>query len=104
MIERDLKRFRHGRNEPLVEPARKLKGWQQKRMMKHVPHRNFTGVKNGPKPPLKSYSAKADILTRKCSRKINVSRRCGKLANARFRKSRYQRFNKKVTAGQNIKS
>jgi len=104
MIESDLKRFRHCRNEPLVEPARKLNGRQQKRMMKHVAHRNFTGVKIGPKPPLKGHSVKADILTRKFSKKINVSRRCGKLANARYKKSRYQRFNKKVTAGQNIKS
>jgi len=104
MIERDLKRFRHGRNGPLVEPTRKLNGWQQKQIMKHVPYRKLTGVKNGTKPPFKGHSVKADIFTTKCNRKINVSRRCGKLANARFQKSRHQRFNKKVATGQNIQS
>jgi len=70
-------------------------------MMKHVPHENLTGVKNGTKPPLIGHCIKEDISTRKC----NVSRRPGKLANdRRFEKNRHQRLNKKVTAGQNIKS
>merc|ERR550534_2109274 len=102
--ERDLKHRRNGRNGPSGELPRKLYGWQQKRMMRHVPHKNITGVKNGTKPPLKGHCVKADISTRKFNRKINVSRRPRNLAEAEFKKNRHRRLNKKVTAGQNIKS
>jgi len=102
-LERDLKRCRNSRNGPSVESTRKLNWWQQKRM-KHVPHMNITGVRSGTKPPLNGHRFKADISTRKCNRKINVSGRPGKSANARFYKIRHQRLNKKVAAGQNIKS
>jgi len=72
-------------------------------MMKHMPHKNLTGVKNGTKPPLIGHCIKADISTRKCNRRMDLSCRPGKLANdPRFKKNRHQRLNKKVTAGQNI--
>jgi len=103
-LERDFKRCRNGRNRPSVESPRKLNGWQQKRMMRHMSHKNVTGVKNGTKPPLKGHSVKADISTGKCNRKINVSRRPRNLVKARFQKNRHQKLNKKVIAGQNIKS
>jgi len=92
-LERDLKRCRNGRNGASVESSRKFNGWQQKRMMKHVSHKNITGVKNGTKLPLQGHRVKADMTTRKCNRKINVSRRPGKFANARFKKNRNQRLN-----------
>jgi len=103
-LERDLKRSRNGRNGPSVESTRKLNGWQQKRVIKHLAHKNLTGVKTGTKPPLKGHCVKADISTRKCNRETNVYFRPGNLAYARFKKNRYKRFNRKVTAGQNIKS
>jgi len=104
-IEGDLKHSRNGRNGTSRESTRKLNGWQQKRVMKHVPLKYFTRVKNGTKPPLKGHCVKADMSsTRKCNRKINVSCKPGKVANARFKRNQYQMLNKKVTAGQYIKS
>jgi len=92
-IERDLEHSRNCRNRPLVESTRKLSGWQLKWMMKHVPYKNLRGAKNSAKSPLKGHCVKADISTRKCNRKVNVSRRPGKSNIARFKKNRHQRFN-----------
>jgi len=100
IIERDLKRFHNGRKGPSIETTRKLNGWPQKRMMRHLPHKSLTGVKNGSMPHLKGHCFKTDISTRKYNRKINVFRRNGKLANARPKKNLHQRLNKKVTAEQ----
>jgi len=91
-LERDLKGCRNGRNGPSVESPRKLNGWQQLRMIRHLPRKNVTGVKNCTEPHLKGHCVKADISTRKCNRMINISRKPRNLAKARSKKNRQRKI------------